>query len=81
MMRYREFGLAEEENWAIGDRRPEVIVAAEKRGHFRFLQAIQKEFGVSVIALAGKPKTITSEYFTDAFKKKVRTITSPAASS
>lgn len=71
MMRYREFGLAEEENWAIGDRRPEVIVAAEKRGHFRFLQTIQKEFGVSVIALAGKPKTITSEYFTDAFKAKV----------
>jgi len=71
MMRYREFGLAEEENWAIGDRRPEVIVAAEKRAHFRFLQSIQKEFGVSVIALAGKPKTITSEYFTDAFKAKV----------
>lgn len=71
MMRYREIGLVEEENWAIGDRRPEVIVAAEKRGHFRFLQTIQKEFGVSIIALAGKPKTITSEYFTDAFKAKV----------
>lgn len=71
MMRYREFGLAEEENWSIGDRRPEIIITAEKRAHFRFLLSIQKEFGVSVIALAGKPKTITSEYFTDAFKAKV----------
>lgn len=71
MMSYREFGLVEEENWSIGDRRPEVIVAAEKRSHFRFLQTIQKEHGVSIIALAGKPKQITSEYFTDAFKEKV----------
>lgn len=71
MMRYREFGLAEEENWAIGDRRPEVIVAAEKRSLIKFLLKIREEFGVSVIALGGKPKTITSEYFTDAFKAKV----------
>jgi len=71
MMRYREFGLAEEENWSIGDRRPEIIITAEKRAHFRFLQSLQKEYGVSIIALAGKPKTITSEYFTDALKPKV----------
>lgn len=71
IMRYREFGLAEEEAWSIGDRRPEIIIAAEKRAHYRFLQKIQAEHGVTVIALAGKPKQITSEYFTDAFKEKV----------
>jgi hypothetical protein len=71
IMKYKEFGLIEEGNWSIGTTRPDVILVAEKRAHFYFLKKMQKEFGVSIIALGGKPKTITSEYFTDAFKEQI----------
>jgi hypothetical protein len=71
IMKYKEFGLIEEGNWSIGPTRPDVILVAEKRAHFYFLKKMQKEFGVSIIALGGKPKTITSEYLTDAFKEQI----------
>ncbi len=68
---YKEYGLGEEENWAIGKTRPAVILLAEKRSHFRFIKGFNEQYGVSVLAAGGIPGMITMEFFTDAFKKAI----------
>ena len=72
IMSYREFGFYEAQDWQIGGRNPHIIGVAEKQSYIRsVLQPMQAELGVSIIATGGQPRTITSEYFTETFKKKV----------
>jgi len=72
IMSYHEFGFYEAHDWAVGDRNPHVIGVAEKKSYIRsVLQPMQKELGISILATGGQPRTITSEYFTEDFKKKV----------
>lgn len=64
LFRYADFDFTDEnwENRRIGTTRPEVLVFSEKRGWIRFLRELHEEFGVSVLALAGAPSALTSEY-------------------
>lgn len=68
---YKEYGLTEEENWIIGKTNPHVILLAEKRSHFKFIQGFNAQYGVSVLAAGGVPGMITMEFFTDALKKAI----------
>ena len=68
---YKEYGLTEEENWIIGKTNPHVILLAEKRSHFKFIQGFNAQYGVSILAAGGIPGMITMEFFTDALKKAI----------
>ena len=50
---------------------PHVIIMAEKDSHYNFLLKMQEELGCSIVSSRGQPKTISSEYFSTEFKKKV----------
>jgi hypothetical protein len=54
--------------YALGSKHPDIILVSEKNGHFRRLQMLQKEFGVTIISLGGMPSVLTSEYFSDLLK-------------
>jgi hypothetical protein len=61
---YADFDFTDE-NWAhrfIGQRHPEVVVFAEKRGWIRFLRRCHEDLGTSALALGGMPSALTSEY-------------------
>lgn len=69
---YREFNFYDDGKWAIGAYNPHVILMAEKEAHFgMFLRKMQDLAGVTVIATGGQPSGITSEYFCEAFRKKI----------
>ena len=68
---YKEYGLTEEENWIIGKINPHVILLAEKRSHFKFIQGFNAQYGISVLAAGGIPGMITMEFFTTALKKAI----------
>lgn len=70
---YKDFNLYDpnSDKWRIGLFNPHIIIMAEKEGHFGFLTKLQKLTGASIIANKGKPATITTEYFTTAFKEHV----------
>lgn len=65
LFRYADFGFVEDNDSlrAIGDRHPQVIVLAEKKGHWRALQRIHAQTGATVISLGGQPSLMTTEYF------------------
>jgi hypothetical protein len=68
---YSEFGLYEDGKWSVGNKIPHIIIMAEKDSHYNFLLKMQEELGCSIISSGGQPKTISSEYFSIEFKKKV----------
>ena len=74
LFNYSDFGFTDEnwENRRIGEKHPEIIVFSEKRGWFRFLRQIHKEFDVSVLALGGIPSALTSEYTATHIKNKLK---------
>lgn len=54
-----------DDNWEfrrVGRASPSVILFCEKAGHFRLLRRIHADFDVTVQALRGQPKAVTSEY-------------------
>lgn len=71
LFRYADFGFVEDSdaNRIIGDRHPQVIVLAEKKGHWRTLQKIAAQTGATVISLGGQPSLMATEFFVEALAK------------
>lgn len=67
LFRYKDFGFMDmnEPYRAIGAKKPEIILASEKLGHFFFIKKLAMDNGVSFICLKGEPATISLEYFSD----------------
>lgn len=65
LFKFHDFGFINEgeQYYQIGERYPQIILVSEKTGHYKRLQAIQKEFGITLIALGGMPSILTTEYF------------------
>ena len=61
---YADLGIVDEnwENRRIGDRRPEIVVFAEKTGWVHWLRQVHAAWGVTTLALGGMPSAITSSY-------------------
>lgn len=68
---YKDFDFTDEnwENRRIGEKQPEILVFAEKRGWIRILQRFHREHGVSILALGGFPSALTSQYTALELKK------------
>lgn len=66
--RYADFGFVDDSGGPseVGDRLPHVIFCAEKRGHWRALQQVAAEKGVTIITLGGQPSLLTTEGLVDA---------------
>ncbi len=64
LVRYADFKITDThwENRRIGETRPEILLYADKVGWFRFLRALSDTLGVSVLAVRGMPRAVTSEY-------------------
>lgn len=73
LFRYADFGFTDDNGSSrkIGDKHPQVIVFAEKRGHWRTLEKIHDATGATVITLGGQPSLMTTEYFVDELAKAV----------
>ncbi len=64
LLSYGDFDFTDEnwENRRIGERRPEVVVFAEKTGWVRWLREVHETFSTTTLALGGAPSALTSEY-------------------
>lgn len=78
IVRYRLFRFADfdftdegERFYALGDKHPEIVLVSEKSGHFRRLELLQREFGITIISLGGMPSVLTSEYFSQLLQSKI----------
>ena len=69
VMQYKDIGFRDENeaNRKVG-LFANVIVFAEKVGHFAYLSELFEQYHVSVIALGGQPSVLNIEYFVDAIK-------------
>ncbi|MDP2755329.1 MAG: hypothetical protein Q8P40_13205, partial [Nitrospirota bacterium] len=69
VMQYKDIGFRDENeaNRKVG-LFANVIVFAEKVGHFAYLSELHNQYHVSVIALGGQPSVLNIEYFVDAIK-------------
>jgi len=65
LFKYADFGFIDDNDALrfIGVKHPQIIIFAEKRGHWRTLQKIQAQTGATVISLGGQPSLMTTEYF------------------
>lgn len=72
LFRYADLGLVDESGntWLIGETHPQIICCAEKNGHWKALQQIGRETGVTVIALGGQPSLMTTEGLVDALVRR-----------
>lgn len=72
VMEYKDIGFRDdnEANRKAGGF-ANVIVFAEKAGHFDYLSELQHKHDVSIIALGGQPAVLNVEYFVDEIKKSV----------
>jgi len=70
LLHYRSFDFTDErfDDRRLGKRRRNVILAAEKRGHWRWLKRMNEAHGVTVIALGGQPSLMSTEYFVEELK-------------
>ncbi|RME74417.1 MAG: hypothetical protein D6785_15905, partial [Planctomycetota bacterium] len=77
LFKYRDLDLTDE-NWEnrfyTDGRNPHIIVFAEKNGFVRFLQEIQREYGISSISLGGAPSHLSTEYFVEGLAKRMEKI-------
>jgi len=71
LFKYKDFGFADdnEEYRKIGKVNANVIVYAEKMGHWKTLQILHEQYGVTIIALGGQPSQLSTEYFVDELQK------------
>jgi len=69
VMQYKDIGFRDENeaNRKVG-LFANVIIFAEKLGHFAYLSELFNQYHVSVIALGGQPSVLNIEYFVDAIK-------------
>ena len=79
LFKYKDFGFISDDtgNYIFGNKRPDIILAGEKAGHFKKLQRLQEEFGVTIISLGGMPSILNTEYFIDELEKLVNIKESP----
>ena len=70
LLSYGDFDFTDEnwENRRIGERRPEVVVFAEKTGWVRWLREVHETFSTTTLALGGAPSALSSEYTLAALK-------------
>lgn len=68
LFKFKDFDFNDEgeQFYQLGEKHPQIILVAEKTGHYKRLQALQKEFGMSIIGLGGMPSILTTEYFASA---------------
>jgi hypothetical protein len=73
LFKYKDFGFVSDDtgNYVLGTKHPNIILAGEKSGHFRKLQRLQEEFGITIISLGGMPSILNTEYFADELEKLV----------
>jgi hypothetical protein len=71
LLHYRSFDFTDEryDDRRIGKKRRHVLLASEKRGHWRWLKRMQEAHDVTIIALGGQPSLMSSEYFVAEMKK------------
>jgi len=71
LMRYSDIGFRDENqaHRKVG-RNANIILFSEKLGQQEFLSEIAREYGVSIIALGGKPSVLNVEYFVDDMKAR-----------
>lgn len=71
LFRYADFGLVDDSGntWLVGPTHPHIVFCAEKNGHWRALQQVQQETGVTAIALGGQPSLMTTEGLVDALAR------------
>lgn len=71
LLRYQDFDFTDEhyDDRKIGKQTGRVILAAEKRGQWRWLKRMHQAHGVTVIALGGQPSLLSTEYFVDELKR------------
>ncbi len=64
-MSYRDFGFVDQKRpfRKVGRENGEVWVVAEKLGHWPLLEDLERDYGVTVIALGGSPSVLASETF------------------
>lgn len=74
LFKFRDFDFTDEgqQFYQLGDRNPQIILVSEKTGHYKRLQALQKEFDFTLIALGGMPSILTTEYFTVGLTQALR---------
>lgn len=79
LFKYKDFGFVSDDtgNYVLGTKYPNIILAGEKSGHFRKLQRLQEEFGITIISLGGMPSILNTEYLIDEFEKVVNIKDSP----
>ena len=67
LFRYKDFGLVDDTGatWRVGQQAPHIILCAEKKGHWKALQQLGNDTGVTVICLGGQPSLMTTEGLTD----------------
>lgn len=73
MLKFKDFSFSDEGQrfYVSGTERVNVLLVAEKKGHFRRLQSLQEEFGLTIVALGGMPSLLNSEYFSANLAPKV----------
>lgn len=72
LFRYKDFGFMDMNEFrrGIGAKKPEIILASEKIGHFLFVKKLADAEEVSFICLKGEPAVISMEYFSDDLLEK-----------
>jgi hypothetical protein len=70
LFRYKDFGFMDmnEPYRGIGAKKPEIVLASEKLGHFFYIRDLALNAGVSFICMKGEPAAISLEYFADDLK-------------
>lgn len=73
LFRYKDFGFLDMSSpyRELGTRRPEVLLASEKLGHYVFIKKLALENGTSFLCMKGEPATITMEYLGDDLREKI----------
>ena len=76
LCRYKDFGFMDmnEPYRGIGSKRPEVVLASEKRGHYIFIRRLANEAGVSFVCMNGEPAVLSLEYFSDDLKNALEPV-------
>lgn len=71
LFKYKDFGFISEDqnNYSVGSQHPNIILCGEKSGHFKKLQRLQQEFGITIISMGGMPSILTTEYLMDDVEK------------
>lgn len=75
LFHYRDLGLIDEnwENrWFTDGRNPHLLVFSEKTGFVFFLQQIQRQYGLTAVALGGSPSHLSTEFLCFRLKEQLR---------